>query len=46
MSQDFAGEKTSKNDEFVKHVCENNVKYAMQMKLEKKSYSKRNGRQR
>lgn len=25
MSQNFAGEKTSKNDEFVKHVCENNV---------------------
>ena len=25
MSQDFAGEKTSKNDEFVRHVCENNV---------------------
>ena len=25
MSQDFAGEKTSKNDEFVKHVSENNV---------------------
>ena len=25
MSQNFAGEKTSKNDEFVKHVSENNV---------------------
>ena len=35
MSQDFAGEKTSKNDEFVKHVCENNVKYAMQQIREK-----------
>lgn len=30
MSQDFAGEKTSKNDEFVKHVSENNVRYAIQ----------------
>lgn len=35
MSQDFTGEKTSKNDEFVKHVCENNVKYAMQQIREK-----------
>lgn len=35
MSQDFAGEKTSKNDEFVKQVCENNVKYAMQQIREK-----------
>lgn len=30
MSQDFAGEKTSKNDEFVKLVAENNVKYNIQ----------------
>lgn len=30
MSKDFAGEKTSKNAEFVRHVSENNVKYAMQ----------------
>ena len=35
MSQDFAGEKTSKNDEFVEHVSENNVKYAMQQIREK-----------
>jgi carbonic anhydrase len=27
MSQDFQGEKSSKNPEFVSHVCENNVKY-------------------
>ena len=30
MSQDFAGEKTSANNEFVKYVSENNVKYAIQ----------------
>ena len=35
MSQDFAGEKTSKNDEFVKYVAENNVKYALQQIREK-----------
>ena len=35
MSQDFAGEKTSKNDEFVEQVSENNVKYAMQQIREK-----------
>lgn len=35
MSQDFAGDKTSKNDAFVKHVSENNVKYAMQQIREK-----------
>lgn len=29
MSQDFKGEKTSKNDNFVKHVSENNVLYTM-----------------
>ena len=29
MSQDFAGEKTTKNPEFVRHVCENNVSYAL-----------------
>lgn len=35
MSQDFKGEKTSKNDEFVKDVCENNVRYAIQQIREK-----------
>ena len=35
MSQDFEGEKVSKNDEFVKHVSENNVKYAIQQIREK-----------
>lgn len=30
MSQDFAGEKVSQNDEFVKYVSENNVKHALQ----------------
>ena len=35
MSQDFAGEKTRKNDECVEHVSENNVKYAMQQIREK-----------
>lgn len=35
MSQDFAGDKTSKNDAFVKHVSENNIKYAMQQIREK-----------
>lgn len=35
MSQDFAGEKTAKNDEFVKHVSENNVKHALQQIREK-----------
>lgn len=30
MSQDFAGEKSSKNDEFVKHVSQNNVKHTLQ----------------
>ena len=35
ISQDFAGDKTSKNDEFVKHVSENNVRYAMQQIREK-----------
>lgn len=29
MSQDFKGKKSSKNDEFVKHVSENNVLYAI-----------------
>ena len=29
MSQDFTGEKTTKNDEFVKHVSENNVRHAL-----------------
>jgi len=35
MSQDFVGEKVSKNDEFVKHVSENNVRYAIQQIREK-----------
>lgn len=35
MSQDFTGDKSSKNDEFVKHVSENNVRYAMQQIREK-----------
>ncbi len=30
LSQDYKGEKTSKNDEFVKLVAENNVRYALQ----------------
>jgi carbonic anhydrase len=29
MSQDFSGEKVSSNDDFVQHVCENNVKLAL-----------------
>lgn len=28
-SQDFVGEKTSKNELYVRHVCENNVKHAL-----------------
>ena len=40
MSQDFSGEKTSKNDEFVKHVSENNVKYAMKQIRDKSSILK------
>lgn len=36
MSQDFKGKKTSKNDEFVKHVSENNVLYAIDQ-IRKKS---------
>jgi carbonic anhydrase len=35
MSKDFPGEKNSKNNEFVKHVSENNVKYAIQQIREK-----------
>ncbi|KQB39691.1 carbonic anhydrase family protein [Flavobacterium aquidurense] len=35
MSQDFQGKKTSKNDEFVKYVSENNVKYTIQQIREK-----------
>ncbi|WP_026899157.1 carbonic anhydrase family protein [Daejeonella oryzae] len=35
MSQDFKGEKTSKNEEFVKYVSENNVRYAMNQIREK-----------
>jgi len=30
MSQDFAGDKKSKNDEYVRYVSENNVRHAMQ----------------
>lgn len=30
ISQDFSGKKSSKNDEFVKYVSENNVKYTLQ----------------
>jgi len=29
MSQDFEGEKTSENEAFVRHVCENNVLHAL-----------------
>ena len=35
MSQDFTGEKTSKNDEFVKYVCENNLRLAIKNIREK-----------
>ena len=35
MSQDFTGEKNSKNDEFVKHVSENNVRLAIKNIREK-----------
>lgn len=35
ISQDFAGDKTSKNDEFVKHVSQNNVRYALKQIREK-----------
>lgn len=35
MSRGFTGEKTSKNNEFVKIVSENNVKYALQQIREK-----------
>lgn len=35
LSQDFKGEKISKNDVFVKYVSENNVKYAIQQIREK-----------
>ena len=35
MSQDYKGEKTSKNDEFVKYVSENNVRYAIKQIREK-----------
>lgn len=35
LSKDFPGEKTSNNDEFVKHVSENNVKYAIEQIREK-----------
>ncbi|PXY46200.1 carbonic anhydrase [Flavobacterium hydrophilum] len=36
MSQGFTGKKTSKNEEFVKHVSENNVLYTMDQ-IRKKS---------
>lgn len=35
LSKDFEGEQTSNNDEFVRHVSENNVRYAMQQIREK-----------
>ncbi len=35
LSQDFAGEKISSNDDFVKHVCENNVRLALKYIREK-----------
>ncbi len=35
MSQDFAGEKISANDDFVRHVCENNVRLALKNIREK-----------
>lgn len=35
MSQEFTGEKTSKNDEFVQHVSENNVRYTINQIREK-----------
>lgn len=35
MSHDFPGEKTSKNDEYVKHVSEMNVRHTMQQIREK-----------
>lgn len=39
-SQDFNGEKTSKNDEFVKHVCVNNVQHAIQQIRERSAILK------
>jgi carbonic anhydrase len=35
MSQDFTGEKSSKNDAFVKYVAENNIRHAMKQIREK-----------
>jgi carbonic anhydrase len=35
MSQDFVGEKSTKNADFIEHVSENNVKYALQQIREK-----------
>jgi carbonic anhydrase len=35
MSQNFSGEKNSANDEFVRYVSENNVRYAVQQVREK-----------
>lgn len=35
ISQDFQGEKSSKNDEFVKYVSQNNVRHAIQQIREK-----------
>lgn len=40
MSQDFVGEKTSANDNFVKHVCENNVRLALKNIREKSTILK------
>jgi carbonic anhydrase len=35
MSQDFAGEKVSKNNAFVRHISENNVRLTMKNVREK-----------
>jgi carbonic anhydrase len=35
MSRDFGGEKISKNREFVRHICENNVRHALKQIREK-----------
>jgi carbonic anhydrase len=40
MSQDFTGEKNSKNNDFVKYVCENNVRHAINQIREKSTILK------
>ncbi|MCX6210076.1 MAG: carbonic anhydrase family protein [Bacteroidetes bacterium] len=40
MSQDFSGDKTSKNDAFVKYVSESNIKYSIQQIREKSAILK------